>query len=75
MAYGGNSFGMAYGGFYGKGQGQGQARTQGGQQPEDLIDDLKRALVQAGAVKVSLDGIEPLSLADGESAAAPSSSA
>jgi cystathionine beta-lyase len=28
---------------------------------EDLIDDLRRALVQAGAVKVTLDGIEPLS--------------
>ncbi|TID23604.1 cystathionine beta-l [Venturia nashicola] len=27
--------------------------------PEDLIDDLRRALVQAGAVKVTLDGIEP----------------
>ncbi|KAE9962165.1 homoserine O- acetyltransferase [Venturia inaequalis] len=26
---------------------------------EDLIDDLRRALVQAGAVKVTLDGIEP----------------
>jgi cystathionine beta-lyase len=29
---------------------------------EDLIDDLRRALVQAGAVKVTLDGIEPLHL-------------
>jgi cysteine-S-conjugate beta-lyase len=28
--------------------------------PEDLIDDLRRALVQAGAVKVTIDGIEPL---------------
>jgi cystathionine beta-lyase len=28
--------------------------------PEDLIDDLRRALVQAGAVRVTLDGIEPL---------------
>jgi cystathionine beta-lyase len=26
---------------------------------EDLVDDLRRALVQAGAVKVTLDGIEP----------------
>lgn len=26
---------------------------------EDLIDDLRRALVQVGAVKVTLDGIEP----------------
>jgi cystathionine beta-lyase len=28
--------------------------------PEDLIDDLKRALVQAGAVKLTVDGIAPL---------------
>ena len=28
--------------------------------PGDLIDDLRRALVQAGAVKVTIDGIEPL---------------
>lgn len=28
--------------------------------PEDLIDDLKRALVQAGAVKVTLNGIRAL---------------
>ena len=28
--------------------------------PEDLMDDLRRALVQAGAVKVTLDGIKPL---------------
>jgi cystathionine beta-lyase len=41
--------------------------------PEDLIDDLKRALVQAGAVKVSIDGIKALSLADGESMAESSS--
>lgn len=31
---------------------------------EDLIDDLRRALVQAGAVKVTLHGIEPLHLVD-----------
>jgi cystathionine beta-lyase len=42
--------------------------------PEDLIDDLKRALVQAGAVKVTIDGIEPLSLADGENTIVASSS-
>jgi len=27
---------------------------------EDLVDDLRRALVQAGAVKVTIDGIAPL---------------
>jgi cystathionine beta-lyase len=32
--------------------------------PEDLMDDLRRALVQAGAVKVTIDGIEPLSSAE-----------
>ncbi|KIW06034.1 cystathionine beta-lyase [Verruconis gallopava] len=30
--------------------------------PEDLIDDLRRALVQAGAVRVTIDGIEGLNL-------------
>lgn len=42
---------------------------------EDLIDDLKRALVQAGAVKVGIDGIEGLSLQDSApvAAAEPSS--
>lgn len=39
--------------------------------PEDLIDDLRRALVQAGAVKVTIDGIEPLSLNDNAAADAP----
>merc|ERR1711977_582423 len=29
---------------------------------EDLIDDLRRALVQAGAVRVTIDGIESLNL-------------
>lgn len=32
---------------------------------EDLIDDLRRALVQAGAVRVTIDGIESLNLNDG----------
>jgi cystathionine beta-lyase len=33
---------------------------------EDLIDDLKRALVQAGAVRVTIDGIESLNLNSGD---------
>jgi cystathionine beta-lyase len=33
--------------------------------PDDLIDDLRRALVQAGAVRVTLDGIEPLTAGNG----------
>jgi cystathionine beta-lyase len=33
---------------------------------EDLVDDLRRALVQAGAVKVTLDGIEPLNREEGQ---------
>ncbi|KAF2665685.1 cystathionine beta-l [Microthyrium microscopicum] len=32
---------------------------------EDLIDDLQRALVQAGAVRVSLDGLQALRIEDG----------
>jgi cystathionine beta-lyase len=42
--------------------------------PEDLIDDLRRALVQAGAVKVTIDGIESLNLNGDGSAATGSSS-
>jgi cystathionine beta-lyase len=41
---------------------------------EDLIDDLRRALVHAGAVRVTLDGIESLSLSSGHAAGLPSSS-
>jgi cystathionine beta-lyase len=41
--------------------------------PEDLIDDLKRALVQAGAVKVTIEGIEPLDVAGNEKATAHTS--
>jgi cystathionine beta-lyase len=41
---------------------------------EDLIDDLRRALVHAGAVRVTLDGIESLSLSSGQAAGLPSSS-
>ena len=33
--------------------------------PDDLIDDLKRAMVQAGAVKVTIDGIQGLNIDDG----------
>lgn len=33
---------------------------------DDLIDDLKRAFVQAGALKVSIDGLVPLGPEDGD---------
>jgi len=39
--------------------------------PEDLIDDLRQALVRAGAVRVTVDGIEPLSRTDSGDADKP----
>jgi len=39
--------------------------------PDDLIDDLRQALVRAGAVRVTVDGIEPLSRADSNDADKP----
>jgi cystathionine beta-lyase len=42
---------------------------------EDLIDDLRRALVQAGAVRVTIDGIESLNLNDGQTVGEASSTA
>jgi cystathionine beta-lyase len=32
----------------------------------DLLDDLQQALVRAGAVKITPDGIEPLDVPEGE---------
>jgi cystathionine beta-lyase len=32
----------------------------------DLLDDLQQALVRAGAVKITPDGIEPLDVPEGQ---------